>query len=161
MNRRPGAARLWCQGFLREARATSTGVVRGTARGTSQAMATDEGSMTQPPMDLVYEAEDLGWMQMLIGLLRVGRVHFNLAENRRDAEAPFAFLANLHHAPVGASQSPAPAGSTAKAIRSKSISAALLASSRPSSGNSLLIRTFGERQKPGGQAAAFCSGLAV
>ena len=56
-------------------------------------MATDEGSMTQPPMDLVYEAEDLGWMQMLIGLLRVGRVHFNLAENRRDAEAPFAFLA--------------------------------------------------------------------
>ena len=39
----------------------------------------------------------------------VGRVHFNLAENRKDEEAPFAFLATYTHAPVGARQSPAPA----------------------------------------------------
>ena len=39
----------------------------------------------------------------------VGRVHFNLAENRKDAEAPFAFLATYTDAAVGARQGAAPA----------------------------------------------------
>ena len=34
----------------------------------------------------------------------VGRVHFNLAENRKDPEAPFRLSRNLHHAVVGACQ---------------------------------------------------------
>jgi hypothetical protein len=36
----------------------------------------------------------------------VGRVHFNLAENRKDEAAPFAFLATLHNAALGACQGP-------------------------------------------------------
>ena len=39
----------------------------------------------------------------------VGRVHFNLAENRKDAEAPFAFLATYTHAPLGPGASRTPA----------------------------------------------------
>src|SRR3990172_7207685 len=40
----------------------------------------------------------------------VGRVHFNLAENRRDEEAPFAFLATYTPRPAaGPRQAPAPA----------------------------------------------------
>ena len=34
----------------------------------------------------------------------VGRVHFNLAENRKDPDAPFRFSGHLHHAVVGQCQ---------------------------------------------------------
>ncbi len=57
------------------------------------------------PLDAFLAARDSRWRS-------VGRVHFNLAENRKDAERPFAFLATyvpgiaahggLRHAPLGA-----------------------------------------------------------
>jgi non-specific serine/threonine protein kinase len=56
-------------------------------------------------LDAFLAARDSRWRH-------VGRVHFNLAENRKDAESPFAFLATyvpgltgqgaLRHAPLGA-----------------------------------------------------------
>ena len=39
----------------------------------------------------------------------MGKVHFNLAENRKDEQAPFAFLATYTAPPLGAWQGPTPA----------------------------------------------------
>ena len=64
-----------------------------------------ERAETGLPIDAFLAARDSRWRL-------VGRVHFNLAENRKDAERPFAFLATyaaslaahgaLRHAPLGA-----------------------------------------------------------
>ncbi|MBV8421764.1 MAG: ATP-dependent helicase, partial [Hyphomicrobiales bacterium] len=72
-------------------------------------------------LDAFLAAHDSGWRH-------VGRVHFHLAENRKDAERPFAFLATyapglaahgeVRHAPLGAAlREYAGAGAKAELLR--------------------------------------------
>ena len=70
----------------------------------------------------------------------VGRVHFNLAENRKDAEAPFRLPGHLHHAAVGARQGPASAarpGSARVCRRGQQGAPAVAASSGAAGGGEL------------------------